>query len=219
MLARTGYFDEVVRAALKEDTPQIVFLGSGYDSRPYRFAALIRDTVIFELDTGATLSRKQECLAQAHIAASERICYVPIDLAHDDLMQKLTAAGYRRDQRTLFIWEGVTYYLNEEAVRGVLAAVKANSPAGSAVCFDYAEISAETLAERGGKAIRDHMREQHAGEPARFGLPIGAIRSFVEEAGFELVDQLTSAEMKAKYAAAATGQVPMMFCLARAQVK
>jgi O-methyltransferase involved in polyketide biosynthesis len=33
-----------------ENYPQIVFLGAGYDTRPYRFKDSIKQTEIFELD-------------------------------------------------------------------------------------------------------------------------------------------------------------------------
>jgi O-methyltransferase involved in polyketide biosynthesis len=40
MIARTAFFDHVVEEALREGLPQLVLLGAGYDSRPYRFREL-----------------------------------------------------------------------------------------------------------------------------------------------------------------------------------
>ncbi len=48
IIARTAYFDNIVQQALRDNFPQIVFLGAGYDTRPYRFKDLIKDTRIFE---------------------------------------------------------------------------------------------------------------------------------------------------------------------------
>ena len=58
MIARTAFFDQVVQRALREDLPQIVFLGAGYDSRSYRFKGMIRNTRIFELDIQPTQQHK-----------------------------------------------------------------------------------------------------------------------------------------------------------------
>ena len=58
-IARTALFDGLVEDALKGHIPQIVFLGAGYDSRPYRFAALIKGTRIFELDAPPTQKHKR----------------------------------------------------------------------------------------------------------------------------------------------------------------
>jgi len=54
LIARTAFFDDIVEQALRENIPQIVFLGAGYDSRPYRFKDLIKETSIFELDIHTT---------------------------------------------------------------------------------------------------------------------------------------------------------------------
>src|SRR5512136_33425 len=59
MIARTAFFDRIVAEALQANVAQVVFLGAGYDSRPYRFAHLIRDTRLFELDTRPTQQRKK----------------------------------------------------------------------------------------------------------------------------------------------------------------
>ena len=42
----------------------------------------------------------------------------------DDLVGALTGHGYRNDARTFFIWEGVTQYLTEDAVRTTLGALQ-----------------------------------------------------------------------------------------------
>lgn len=45
-------------------------------------------------------------------------------------------AGYLTDRVTFFIWEGVTYYIPEEAVRSTLRVVATASAPGSAIVFD-----------------------------------------------------------------------------------
>ena len=44
VIARTKFFDEIFKKALVENFPQIVFLGAGYDTRPYRFKDYIKQT-------------------------------------------------------------------------------------------------------------------------------------------------------------------------------
>lgn len=45
------------RDDLKNQTPQIVLLGAGYDSRAFRFAGSNRGAKIFELDIASTQER------------------------------------------------------------------------------------------------------------------------------------------------------------------
>ena len=223
MLARTVFFDQIVARALRDDLAQIVLLGAGYDSRPYRFSGLIRDTRIFELDAPLTQQRKLECLRQAAIALSPQICFVQINFETDSLGEALCAADFQREDHTLFIWEGVSYYLSRKAVDQTLAAVSAISPAGSLIAFDYAAISPTTLSDPGVQQFRKMMRTRHAGEPAGFGIPTGQIETFLNQRGFQLLDHLTAAEMNEKYLAsehdAANGGVPPLFCLALAEVR
>jgi methyltransferase (TIGR00027 family) len=222
MFARTAFFDEVVGQALQQNTRQLVFLGAGYDSRPYRFAHLIRDTIIFELDRQPTQQRKQECLQQSGIAIPDQVRFVPIDFNTDCLQEKMAGAGFDSRKRTLFIWEGVTYYLGAQAVDNMLLFVARNSPLGSSICFDYASISRETLDEPSGMGLREHMRSRYANEPARFGIPAGGIASFLSDRGFDVLEHLTADEMSHKYMhidGPGSGRVPRMFCLVHAILK
>jgi len=222
MIARTVFFDRIVEQALKENMEQVVLLGAGYDSRPYRFGGFNQDTKIFELDAKPTQQRKKECLQQAEISISEQISFVPINFETDDLRDALMGAGFSREKKTLFIWEGVTYYLSAEVVDNMLAFVRSNSPSGSSISFDYASLSDEALNEDGAKELRKHMRSQHSNEPTKFGIRAGKIEAFLAERGFEVIEQLTAAEMNEKYLSMGgysdVGKVPSLFCLVYAAV-
>ncbi len=54
MIARTAFFDQVFTDALDKRIAQLVLLGAGYDSRPYRFSSRLGDCRVFELDALAT---------------------------------------------------------------------------------------------------------------------------------------------------------------------
>ena len=62
---------------------------------------------------------------------------MPIDFEHEDLGYVLRERGYAPEARTLFLWEGVTYYLPEDAVKAVLLMVAVQSGPGSSILFDY----------------------------------------------------------------------------------
>jgi methyltransferase (TIGR00027 family) len=222
MIARTEFFDQIVEQALKENVAQLVFLGAGYDSRPYRFEKFIQDTIVFELDTKPTQQRKQDCLQKAQIAISKQIRFVPINFDTDNLVEKLVKAGFSGEKRTLFVWEGVTYYLSAEVVDNMLIVMKENSPSGSSICFDYAALSNEALNEHNAKELRNHMSSQHANEPTKFGIRAGEIDSFLAKKGFEVVMHLTADEMTKKYLSGdghlEIGKVPSLFCLICAKV-
>ncbi len=223
MLARTLFFDELVLHALQANVAQIVFLGAGYDSRPYRFQEFIRDTHIFEVDAAPTQQRKQTCLEQAGILIPPQVHFAPINFETDALQAALQSAGYRSAQQTLFIWEGVSYYLSQEAVDMLLATIRSIAGHGSSIGFDYAALSPATLQNSDVQEFRQMMRTRHADEPTTFGIPAGQIEAFLSEHGFQVVEHLTAADLNDRYFAEAgsapTGRVLPLFCFVHAQLK
>ena len=207
---------------MRDNIPQIVFLGAGYDSRPYRFHDLIQDTRVFELDAQPTQQRKQELLRQVSIPIPERLAFVPVNFNADDLQEVLVGAGYNRDQKTLFVWEGVTYYLSTQAVDDILSFIRSNSPLGSSLCFDYAALSPEALSEDSAKKLRERLRSDHPAEPTRFGIREGELESFLSERGYHVIEHLTPQEMEQKYLTlrdgAPAGRLPALFRLVHATV-
>jgi methyltransferase (TIGR00027 family) len=222
MIARTAFFDRIVEQALKQNMGQVVFLGAGYDSRPYRFKDFIQDTKIFELDTKPTQQRKKESLQRGEISISKQISFVRINFETDNVRGILAEAGFSRKEKTLFVWEGVTYYLKAEVVDKMLAFVRENSPEGSSIAFDYASLSSEALNEEGAKELREHMKSRHSSEPTKFGIRSGTIGAFLAERGFEVKEHLTASDMNEKYLSAGgysdIGKVPSLFCLVHAAV-
>jgi methyltransferase (TIGR00027 family) len=223
MIARTAFFDHVVEHALRENVPQIVFLGAGYDTRPYRFKDLAQDTRIFELDTQPTQQRKKELLHQARIPIPEQLAFVPINFNTDNLKDVLFRAGFSRDQRALFVWEGITYYLSAQIVDDTLRFVRSNSPTGSSICFDYASLSLEALNEDGAKKLRQLMESDYPAEPTKFGIPQGKLDTFLSERGYEVIEHLTPSDMERKYLSlrdgSSVGKLPALFSLVHAVVK
>lgn len=221
-IARTAYFDEIMIQALKENIPQIVFLGAGYDSRPYRFKDLIRETRIFELDIHTTQQHKKELLHQADIPVPGQLIYVPINFNTDSIKDVLFEAGYDKNKKALFIWEGVTYYLPAEVVDDTLSFIKSNAPAGSSVCFDYNALSPEMSDAYGVKEMNEFMKSENPAEAFIFGIEEGKIELFLSERGYKAISHLTADEMEKKYLTlrdgSTAGRVPAFHCLVHAAV-
>ena len=181
IFARTLWLDQIFVKALSENIPQIVFLGAGYDSRSYRFSEKIKNTRIFEVDVPITQNRKLQKLQQAGIRPHQQLTYVATNFKDDSLPDMLVNAGFTKTKTTLFIWEGVCYYLTEEAVRSTLQAVKIIAHQGSAICFDYMNAKRESV---------------YAGEPFLFFLEHDRMEAFVTENGFEIGDHFSKSEIE-----------------------
>jgi methyltransferase (TIGR00027 family) len=108
-------------------------------------------------------------LAKAAKHARSNATFVSVDFAKQSFGHALAANGFRTDLRTIFLWEGVSYYLPKSAVEDVLAFV-GSCAEGSAIVFDYALSSfvAGDTSTHGGKEIARWLKR--IGEPFLFGM-------------------------------------------------
>ena len=198
MIARTAYFDRLFVNALKEQVPQIVLLGAGYDTRAYRFANINRSTRIFELDSAPTQNRKLECLKRARISIPERLAFASINFNLESLGDVLEGAGYDHTERTLFLWEGVSYYLDPGSVDATLGFVSRSSHPDSAIAFDFTISLSEGELKHayGVREFAQTMQEQHADEALTFSLEEGELGAFLEQRGLRVVEHLNNEDIE-----------------------
>ena len=154
--SRTIEFDALI-AANAADASQFVVLGAGLDTRAYG-PLKQGGMVIFELDQKAVQTYKRKYVTAAKIDATN-IRYVETDFANTNWINVLIKAGFDPALKTIFLWEGVTLYLSESAVRDTLAALKAHAAAGSAVIADFMRTAFENRqGQADGKIAGCHGR-------------------------------------------------------------
>lgn len=132
VVCRTRAIDEVCREALAEGVTQVVILGAGMDTRPYRLAGMGAARV-WELDLPAVQRMKKSAVLRVLGRLPEHVRYAPIDLAGQ---RPGDVAAIDRDRPTLLLCEAVTMYLPRDAVDSVLA-YAASLPAGSRFVLTY----------------------------------------------------------------------------------
>lgn len=130
---RTEFFDRTLQAAL-DSVGQVVILGAGWDTRAYGMLDGWNHPV-FEVDAGPTQRAKVAGLNKAGIDRSH-VTFVVLDFNRQSWLEGLEQHGFDPTVPTHVIWEGVTMYLEEEAILDTLRVV-ARLPAGSTLAFDY----------------------------------------------------------------------------------
>ena len=113
---------------------QAVILGSGFDTRAFRLPVR-PDLAWFEVDDGALLADKVATLARAGANARCRRHLVDADL-RGDWPRALEAAGFAPDAATLWVAEGLLFYLAPDVVASLLAGARRLSGPGSAFAAD-----------------------------------------------------------------------------------
>jgi methyltransferase (TIGR00027 family) len=198
VVLRTRFIDDALMAALAEGVGQVVILGSGFDTRAYRVPDIERAR-IFELDAPTTLEIKRARIEALLGSAPSHVSMVAIDFKRDALAAALDRAEFHSREPTLFIWEGVTSYLTAAAVDATLRALATLAAPRSHLLFTYLDHA--TLEGRsalpGARTTIATVR--HAGEPFRFGFDPAELPPYLDERGFELLEDLTATELAVRF--------------------
>jgi methyltransferase (TIGR00027 family) len=187
MTYRTKRFDAALLDALQNGATQVVVLGAGFDSRAYRFQSQLGDVRFMEVDYGPTQAYKKQRLGEILDVIPSNVSFVPMDFTKDNLLEQLRNAGYSEQQKTFFLWEGVTYYLPESAVKDTLHFVRDHSAAGSRIAFDYFGANNPSL----NNPLHQYARW---GEPLLFGFPNDSARESVQQEGLGVLSDTQGLE-------------------------
>lgn len=134
-VARTRRIDDALLEATEAGFEQLVMLGVGFDCRAYRLPALA-SLRVYEVDRPATLAERRRRLAECGAAPLAELRSVPVDFERDVLAAELAEAGFDASRPCVFLLEGVTNYLSEGAVDGLLRWIGSCAP-GSRLIFTY----------------------------------------------------------------------------------
>merc|ERR1719161_1303577 len=150
---RTVFVDAAVRRAIAAGTKQVVFLGSGLDTKALRLHT--HDVTTFEVDQKPVLSYKLKKLAEAgypvYPAKTIMGNYFEIDL-----FEELKKAGMDLTAPTLFVWEGNQMYIPLDLTKSLLTKLFKTIP-NSEVMFDSIGAKGDEVFEAGVKAMEDLM--------------------------------------------------------------
>jgi methyltransferase (TIGR00027 family) len=198
VVVRTRFIDDVLEDALADGVDQVVIVGSGFDSRAYRVPGAER-AQIFEIDTPQTLQGKRARIEALLGHVPSHVSTVATDFEREDLDAALARTDFRRRARTLFIWEGVSSYLSDAAVDATLRRLATLAAPRSQLVFTY--LDEATLWGRGEVpgARTAIAAVRHVGEPFRFGFDPAELPAYLDQRGFRLLDDRTSADLAARY--------------------
>ena len=158
--ARTRYFDAYFGDVAAAGVRQIVLLAAGLDSRPYRLD-WAPGTTVFELDQPQVLEFKRETLAAYGAAPKVERREVAVDL-RDDWPQALRDSGFRSDEPSAWIAEGLLIYLPATAQEQLFAGIDSLAASGSHVGIEEGrpmDNDAFLAKREEGKEIPDHRGE------------------------------------------------------------
>jgi methyltransferase (TIGR00027 family) len=190
--ARTIFLDKLFLAATRS-VRQIVILGAGFDTRPYRFAERLRGLRIFEVDHPGTAEWKRQRLHRLGTYTGH-VTYVKTDFNSDSLEACLYENNYDPEATTFFLWEGVTMYLPAESVIQTLSFIS-EAPPGSSVAFDYIYASSLVRPRDFTGAEPYYRIVAHRNEPCLFGIDPEDVGPFLNKYDLSILSNIGPREL------------------------
>lgn len=196
-VCRTCFIDEAVQTALAQGIGQVVILGAGLDTRAYRLAEMERVNV-FEVDLPSAQEAKKKRLQKHFGHLPGNVTFVSIDFDKESLATVFTGTAFDASKPSVFVWEGVTQYLSEEAVCRTLAFVGTSAP-GSILVFTYV---LQSIIERrsdlaGAVKLMDTVAKR--GAAWLFGLEPSHVASYLAPFHLDLIADVGNAEYQTRY--------------------
>lgn len=219
-LARARYTEDYLERAVSEGYTQYVLLGAGLDTFAFRRPDMMKRLHVYELDQPVTQGYKRARIGELGWNIPENLCFIPIDLASEDLAAALYDEGFNGDEKSVFNWLGVTYYLEKADIISTFSRIAKASAPGSTVVFDYLDKDAfdDTKASKRVKTARQIV--SNAGEPMKSGFEGGELKLLLTAAGLELVEDMDPAAVQRAYFSGRTDGYTALehFHIARARV-
>jgi methyltransferase (TIGR00027 family) len=192
---RVLMFDRIMKKYVDE-MEQIVIPGAGFDLIALHFTKETKPKV-FELDQVNTLNIKVETLKKAGIE-HDWITYIPVDYSNESWVEKLLEAGFDKTKKTLFLWQSVSMFFEDDMVKEALREM-------ADLCVDESIIAQDfyskrfVLGEISRKAKGNISIIERMGEPPRFGIdmsddPKAAVESFLKECGLKMTEYIQFGE-------------------------
>ncbi|MEW2079049.1 SAM-dependent methyltransferase [Streptomyces sp. NPDC013433] len=153
---RTRVLDDFLLRSVRTGARQVVLLGAGLDTRVFRLD-WPSDCVVFEIDRAGVLAFKHRVLTDLPATPKAKRVPIPVDL-RADWVTALTTAGFDPAAPSVWLAEGLLFYLPSPAETYLIDAVDRLTAEGSALAFE-AKLEKDLLKYR-DSAIYTATREQ-----------------------------------------------------------
>lgn len=196
---REKHGDETIKEAIASGCQQLLLLGSGYDTRFFRLPCIRDNSVLtFEIDLPGTIEDKHNCLIKKLGAIPPGLLLVSLDFNHDNL-SRINQYGFNNQIPTIYVWQGVSYYLPQESVSHFLDFIKSQMAPGSVFVFDCCS-PLMTFKNDRVPGIASHVDKlKEIGEPYQFGTESDEMATWLRNKGFRDLQICQQDDLEARF--------------------
>lgn len=197
-LSRAVFFEERLKNAVKLGAEQLLFLGSGYETFPYRQPIWAEPLEIYEVDRQNVIEDKKSRLKKAGLDTPENVHYIAADFKDDNWISSLTEDFcFDRESVAFSGLLGVSQYLLPSELKNLLKSLFEILPEGSAVVFDYLNKDVGG-AEKSASDKRSGLASG-AGENMKSKYSYSELEKLLSECGLLIYEHMTPTEITKKY--------------------
>jgi methyltransferase (TIGR00027 family) len=133
---RTRFFDDfLLDSCQRLGVRQVVLAAAGMDTRAFRLD-WPSGTRLYEMDLPEVLNTKRDVIGNAGAAPNCERLTIGVDLREGSWPEALVARGYRPERQSVWLVEGLLYYLTRPAVDGLLEKARSLMATDSLLGFD-----------------------------------------------------------------------------------
>lgn len=207
IMLRKFMIRDKINIAITNGAKQIVFLGGGYDIRSFISAQEHPEVSFFELDRGTTRDAKinamktvpyQEFefnnitvheLSSEALRINDNLIYLECDFISDDLSKILNQYGFKKEEKSLFIGEGLTMYLDEQENQRLLKFVH------DLLGNQDSELILSYHVDAGNESGLSELAKSKSSEQYKFFLSPQNSISFATKCGFNIIEKRAPMDM------------------------
>lgn len=173
LVARTRFYDGVVRDAIAGGVRRIVNIGCGTDTRPYRFHRLLEGHGVrnLECDQPRIIAAKRRLFER--LGRFDHVEYLPLELNDPSCPALERRLIQKPSLPTLVMMEGVSPYVDQDSIGRVLWLLGRTLVPGSRVAFDYKLRGVDDDFGRSARTCRPFRLGERPDEVARYARQFG----------------------------------------------
>ncbi|MBW1656959.1 class I SAM-dependent methyltransferase [Flavobacterium quisquiliarum] len=198
-IARTKYIDSLLENAISKGVKQVIILGAGFDTRAVRLDFL-KPIPVIEIDHPNTSNFKAAIYKKRIGKIPQNVTFLQIDFNKQGLDQLASEHNLDFSKPTAVIWEGVTNYLTEEAVKSTFSFIS-KFASGSHIIFTYVhkDILQNPDSFLGGKKLLKDL--ENIEEHWTFGFFPEELPGYLHQFHIELLEDLGANEYRERFLA------------------
>lgn len=198
-IARTKYIDSLLEKAASNGVKQVIILGAGFDTRAVRLNFL-KNIPVIEIDHPNTSNFKAEIYKKRIGQIPQNVTFLQIDFNEQNLDDLALKNNLDFSKPTAIIWEGVTNYLTEEAVKSTFSFISKFAQ-HSHVIFTYVhkDVLQNPDSFLGGKKLLEDLEKIE--EHWTFGFSPEELPGYLHQFNIELLEDLGANEYRERFLA------------------